>query len=140
MSETASEIRDLQKQVARMRRVFLFIISLALLVLMFVNLPLVIILPKMERVCGEFIIPMEKLPDLSKWVFSYGRGLGRCLTTVLITVVPLLTITFLLVFRGSPKVLMLAGIVALLLIAHWMIVSLATLMPVIMIFQQIKAG
>lgn len=119
---------------------FLCVISVALLVLMFVNLHLVFLLPKMEHVFSKLIVPMEKLPDLSKRVLSYGRGLGRWLPLVIVTVIPLLTITLLFVYRRSSKVLILAGMVALLLIAHWMIVSLATQMPVLMIFNQINAG
>lgn len=136
MSEATSELHDLRKEIAQLRAMFLLIITIGLLVLMIGNLVALYQLPRMEKVFAETLGSLDKLPMLTLQVLNYGRMQGGQVAIIAVTALPVLTLLFLFIFRRSWAIVLVAGLVMVLLVAHWMIISSAVKEPL----QQILSG
>lgn len=139
MSEDTNELHDLRKEIAQLRAMFLLLITIGLLVLMIGNLVSVFQLPHAEKVFTDMLGSPDKLPVLTRHVLEYGRMQGGQVAIIAVTAVPVLTLLFLFVMRRSFAVVVVAGVVMSLLVAHWMVISTAVKEPMQQIIQGITA-
>jgi hypothetical protein len=82
----------------------------------------------------------DKLPQLTRQVLDYGRFQGGQVAIIAVTALPVLTLLFLFVFRRSSVMVVFAGVVMVLLVAHWLILSTAIREPMQQIITGIAAG
>lgn len=140
MSDAANELHDLRKEIAQLRAMFLLILTIGLLVLMIGNLIAVFQLPRMEKVFTDTLGSLDKLPVLTLQVLNYGRMQGGQLAIIIVTAVPMFTMLLLYILRRSFAMVVIAGLVMVLLLAHWLIVSTAVTEPLKQIIQAMAAG
>lgn len=139
MSDEPTELHDLRREIAQLRAMFLLLITLGMLVLMVGNLVAVFQLPHMEKVFLDMLGTPDKLPVLTRHVLDYGRMQGGQVAIITVTAVPVLTLLFLFVFRRTFAIVVVAGLVMTLLVAHWMVISTAVKEPMQRIIQGITA-
>lgn len=140
MSEDGGELNDLRKEVAQLRAMFLLLITIGLLTLMCGNLVALFQLPRSEKIFTDMLGSPDKLPQLTRQVLDYGRFQGGQVAIIAVTAVPVLTLLFLFVFRRSSVMVVFAGVVMVLLVAHWLIISTAIREPMQQIITGIAAG
>lgn len=140
MSEDGGELNDLRKEIAQLRAMFLLLITIGLLTLMCGNLVALFQLPRSEKIFTDMLGSPDKLPQLTRQVLDYGRFQGGQAAIIAVTAVPVLTLLFLFVFRRSSVMVVFAGIVMVLLVAHWLILSTAIREPMQQIITGIAAG
>lgn len=140
MSEDTGELNDLRKEIAQLRAMFLLLITIGLLTLMCGNLVALFQLPRSEKIFTDMLGSLDKLPQLTRQVLDYGRLQGGQVAIIAVTALPVLTLLFLFVFRRSSAMVVFAGIVMVLLVAHWLIISTAIREPMQQIITGIAAG
>jgi hypothetical protein len=140
MSEDGGELNDLRKEIAQLRAMFLLLITIGLLTLMCGNLVALFQLPRSEKIFTDMLGSPDKLPQLTRQVLDYGRFQGGQVAIIAVTALPVLTLLFLFVFRRSSVMVVFAGVVMVLLVAHWLILSTAIREPMQQIITGIAAG
>lgn len=140
MSEDGGELNDLRKEIAQLRAMFLLLITIGLLTLMCGNLVALFQLPRSEKIFADMLGSPDKLPQLTRQVLDYGRFQGGQVAIIAVTALPVLTLLFLFVFRRSSVMVVFAGVVMVLLVAHWLILSTAIREPMQQIITGIAAG
>lgn len=140
MSEDAGELHDLRKEIAQLRAMFLLLITIGLLTLMCGNLVALFQLPRSEKIFTDMLGSLDKLPQLTCQVLDYGRLQGGQVAIIAVTALPVLTLLFLFVFRRSSAMVVFAGVIMVLLVAHWLIISTAIREPMQQIITGIAAG
>ena len=140
MSEDVGELHDLRKEIAQLRSMFLLLITIGLLTLMCGNLVALFQLPRSEKIFTDMLGSLDKLPLLTRQVLDYGRLQGGQVAIIAVTALPVLTLLFLFVFRRSSAMVVFAGVIMVLLVAHWLVIATAIREPMQQIITGIAAG
>ena len=140
MSEDVGELHDLRKEIAQLRSMFLLLITIGLLTLMCGNLVALFQLPRSEKIFTDMLGSLDKVPQLTRHVLDYGRLQGGQVAIIAVTALPVLTLLFLFVFRRSSAMVVFAGVIMVLLVAHWLVIATAIREPMQQIITGIAAG
>lgn len=111
-----------------LKRLFLVIVSLQLVLFGGVCTEVVVLIPKLERIFSE-ILGDKPLPLLTESVIRFGRGFEGFLPFLFSTVSPLLTLLFLMLNRNRPVAWILAVGMILLLALFIALISAGLFIP-----------
>jgi type II secretory pathway component PulF len=120
---------QLRQEVRFLRLTVFMAVSAVLLVLMVVNIVSSIQLPRMEKIFEEMLGDRNKLPELTKLVLSYGRIAGGMLPVAVVTIVPVVACTILVMFRRSLWAVVALGFALVFLALHLGVLYLAIKSP-----------